>query len=196
MNKFKNVLNNIRLYFSVFNSENRAALWVHFIRNLPSEGIFPEFRWRFYKKRLKNCGRFYTHTGVIIKGWNLISIGQGSWINTGCMLFATGKAQISLGENVMLGPYCVITSQQHSVLDTNQPMIKQPLSGEGAVIIEDDCWLGAHVVIAGNVKIGKGSVIGANSFVNKDIPAYSIAVGSPARVIKSRLETDRSSGSQ
>jgi len=190
MKKIKSVLKNIGLYFSVFNKENRFAWWLHFIRSLPGEGVFPEFRWRFYKNRLKDCGKFYTHTGVIIKGWELISIGEGSWINIGSMLFATGKAQISLGKNVMLGPYCVIISQQHSILDTTQPMIKQPLIGDGGVIIEDDCWLGAHVVIAGNVRIGKGSVIGANSFVNKDIPAYSIAVGSPARVIKSRLQAN------
>ena len=54
--------------------------------------------------------------------------------------------------------------------------------------IEDDVWIGANVIILGNVTIGKGSVFGAGSVVNKDIPDYSIAVGNPCKVINSRLE--------
>lgn len=56
------------------------------------------------------------------------------------------------------------------------------------VVIEEDCWIGVSSVIMGGVTIGKGSVIGANSVVTKDIPPYSIAVGSPAKVIKHRLD--------
>ena len=50
--------------------------------------------------------------------------------------------------------------------------------------IGDGSWLGTHVVIAGNVKIGKHCVIGANSVVTKDIPDYCVAVGIPAKIIK------------
>ena len=56
----------------------------------------------------------------------------------------------------------------------------------GGIIIEDDCWLGSHVTVTKGVRIGKGSVIGANSVVTKDIPPYSVAVGTPAKVIKKR----------
>ena len=50
--------------------------------------------------------------------------------------------------------------------------------------IGDGSWLGTHVVIAGNVKIGKHCVIGANSVVTKDIPDYCVAAGIPAKIIK------------
>jgi acetyltransferase-like isoleucine patch superfamily enzyme len=53
-------------------------------------------------------------------------------------------------------------------------------------LIEDDCWLGSGVKVLDGVTIGKGSVIGAGSVVTKNIPPFSVAVGVPARVIKSR----------
>lgn len=54
--------------------------------------------------------------------------------------------------------------------------------------IEDDCWIGWGTVITQGVTIGKGCIVGANSVVTKDLPPYSIAVGAPAKVIKSRIE--------
>ena len=56
------------------------------------------------------------------------------------------------------------------------------------IMIEDVVWLGANVVVLGGVTIGKGCVIGAGSVVTKNIEAYSIAVGVPAKVIKNRLQ--------
>ena len=56
------------------------------------------------------------------------------------------------------------------------------------IIIEDDCWLGINVVVMSGIKIGKGSVIGANSVVTKNVEPYSVMVGSPATLIKKRLD--------
>ena len=69
----------------------------------------------------------------------------------------------------------------------NLPTISQKIKDKKDVVIEDDVWLGANVVVLPGVKIGKGSVIGANSLVNKDIAPLSLAVGSPAKIIKKRL---------
>ena len=55
------------------------------------------------------------------------------------------------------------------------------------VVIEDDCWIGINVVIMSGITIGKGAVIGANSVVTKNVEAYTIVAGSPAKVIKKRL---------
>lgn len=57
------------------------------------------------------------------------------------------------------------------------------------VTIGDGSYIGINSVIVGNVKIGKHCVIGANSVVTKDVPSYCVAVGSPARVIKSLVKT-------
>jgi acetyltransferase-like isoleucine patch superfamily enzyme len=67
-------------------------------------------------------------------------------------------------------------SQYESLRDFHKP-----------VEIEEDCWIGINVAIMSGVNIGKGSIIGSNSVVTKDIPPYSIAVGAPAKVIKQRL---------
>ncbi|MEO1186848.1 MAG: DapH/DapD/GlmU-related protein, partial [Cyanobacteria bacterium J06636_27] len=60
------------------------------------------------------------------------------------------------------------------------------------IVIEDDCWLGHNVTVLDGVKIGKGSIIGAGSVVNQNIPPFSIAVGTPARIIRNRLDRQTS----
>ena len=61
----------------------------------------------------------------------------------------------------------------------------RPLYSKGPVIIEDNVWIGEGAMIMPNIHIGKGSIIAANSVVTSNIPAYSIAAGVPAKVIKS-----------
>lgn len=58
------------------------------------------------------------------------------------------------------------------------------LSNNGYVIIDNNCWIGEHCSILPNVKIGRGSVVGANSVVTKDVPQFSIVAGVPAMIIK------------
>ena len=62
--------------------------------------------------------------------------------------------------------------------------MEQSLVVPGPVVIEDEVWLGERVCVMPNVTIGKHSVVGANSVVTKSIPPYSVAVDSPAKVIK------------
>lgn len=102
---------------------------------------------------------------------------------------------IAAGESVIIGNNVLIASKvfisdinhgEYSGLNSDSPMIfpsERKLSTK-PVIIEDNVWIGEGVCIMAGVKIGFGSIIGALSVVTKDIPAYSIAVGSPARVIK------------
>ncbi|WP_170297790.1 hypothetical protein [Paracoccus litorisediminis] len=112
-----------------------------------------------------------------------IRIGNNSVIGIGSWLQGSGK--IEIGDDVIIGPYAAIVSTNHQYEDVSVPIAKQPLT-TGAITIENDVWIGAHVTVAMNVRIGAHSIIGANSFVNSDIPPYSVAVGSPARVIRSR----------
>jgi virginiamycin A acetyltransferase len=58
-------------------------------------------------------------------------------------------------------------------------------------VIQNDVWIGVNSVIRRGVNIGNGAIIGANSFVNKDVPAYAIVVGSPAKILKYRFEDDK-----
>lgn len=112
-----------------------------------------------------------------------IAIGDNSVI--GICNWLQGAGDITIGTDVIIGPYTCIVSTNHTYNDPDTPVAKLPLVTD-PVVIEDDVWVGAHVTITYGVTIGSHSIIGANSFVNKDVPPYSIVAGSPAKVIKRR----------
>jgi len=108
-----------------------------------------------------------------------ISIGKNTWVGPFTVLDGVGA-------KLRIGKYCSISSGVHIYTHNT---VKWALSGGKArketdqVTIEDYCYLGPYVVVGQGVKIGKCSVIGAHSFVNSNIPAFSIAYGIPAKVI-------------
>lgn len=71
-----------------------------------------------------------------------------------------------------------------------EPNMSNDIYSNGPIILEEDVWIGANTVILGGVKIGRGSIIAAGSVVTKNIPPYSIAGGTPAKVIKSRFNKE------
>ncbi len=93
--------------------------------------------------------------------------------------------EIKFGSDIITGPNVFISDYNHKYTNVDLPISKQGNTGFGnKVYIGDETWIGTNVIICGNVKIGKHVVIGAGSFVNKDIPDYCVAVGNPAKVIK------------
>lgn len=90
-----------------------------------------------------------------------------------------------IGNKCAIAPNCTIIGSNHNFQRIDIPIKQQGFSTLG-IIIEDDVWIGANSVVLDGVTIGKGSVIGAGSIVTKSIPPYSIAVGNPCKVIKSR----------
>jgi galactoside O-acetyltransferase len=97
-----------------------------------------------------------------------------------------GPGNIKIGKRCLIAAHSGIYANNHNFADLTLPIKYQDVTRKG-IVIEDDCWLGHGVTVLDGVTIGKGSVIGAGAVVNKDIPAFSVAVGVPARVIKSRL---------
>ncbi len=63
------------------------------------------------------------------------------------------------------------------------PVIDQGITGQG-IVVEDGAWIGAGAAILDGVRVGRGAVIGANAVVTRDVPAHTLAVGSPARVVR------------
>ncbi|AMR32930.1 acetyltransferase [Mucilaginibacter sp. PAMC 26640] len=108
-------------------------------------------------------------------------IGNGSSIGHFNHIYAT--TNITIGRNVLTADKVYISDNLHSYENVNLPISHQPIKQISTVTIGDGAWLGENVCIIG-ANVGKGSVIGANSVVTKDIPDYCIAVGSPARIIK------------
>lgn len=119
-----------------------------------------------------------------------IEIDQETFI--GPYVCIAGPGNVKIGKRCMIAAHSGIYANNHKFKDPTIPIASQGVTRKG-IIIEDDCWLGHGVTVLDGVTIGQGSVIGAGAVVNKDIPPFSIAVGVPARVIKSRVETELTS---
>ena len=111
-----------------------------------------------------------------------VSIGSGTSIAGGCVLSAVRS--VRLEENVLLARNVYISDHIHKYTRTDGPIMHQGLDKIEPVLIRRGAWLGQNVVVCPGVTIGQNSVVGANSVVVQDIPDFSVAVGAPARVVK------------
>lgn len=111
-----------------------------------------------------------------------IRIGGGSFLNMGVMVAAMELVEI--GEHCMFANGCFLTDGNHRFDDPDTPVPWQGFTTKGPTRIGDNVWCGANVVVTSGVTIGERCVIGANSVVTTDLPAFSIAAGAPARVLK------------
>ena len=115
-------------------------------------------------------------------------IESGVLIGEDCHITASNK--IVIKEHVLLGKKVTITDNSHGEIDYATMQINpsmRPLVSKGAVLIGSRVWIGDKATILPGVTIGEGAIIGANSVVTKDIPAYSVAAGVPAVVVKKLL---------
>lgn len=95
--------------------------------------------------------------------------------------------KVIIGDNCLTGKWVTISDNNHGTTDfdiLHKAPIKRKLYTKGPVIIGNNVWIGDKATILGGVTIGDGAVIAANSVVTKDVPAYSVAAGNPAIVIK------------
>lgn len=90
-------------------------------------------------------------------------------------------ALVTIGDRVMFGPNVSILTATH---ETEVQSRRDDVEYAKPITIEDDCWIGGNVVILPGVIIGQGCTIAASSVVTKNIPAWSVAMGAPARVVK------------
>ena len=115
----------------------------------------------------------------------VVSIGDRCLIGRGSGI--VGHFSITIGNDVWTGHHVYITDQNHGYEDVTRPISAQS-QPERAVSIGDGSWLGHGCVVLPGVSIGAHVVVGANSVVTKNIPDFSVAVGSPARVIRRHVE--------
>ena len=91
--------------------------------------------------------------------------------------------KVLIEKNVLIADKVYISDNIHAYKNVNVPILNQEILFKGEVVIGENSWIGENVSIVG-AKIGKHCIVGSNSFVNKDIPDYCVAVGTPAKVIK------------
>lgn len=116
---------------------------------------------------------------TINNGVGAVCIGNNSRIGLGNVIIGP----VTIGNNVIIAQNVVMSGLNHNYTNIEIPIY---LQGEtvGTITIEDDCWIGANVVITTGITIGKHSVVAGGAVVTKDIPAFCVAVGNPARIVK------------
>lgn len=110
-----------------------------------------------------------------------ISIGANSFLNYDAILLDC--APISIGEDVSIGPRVQLVTALHPVDDHDAR--RQKWESASPIVVGDNVWLGAGVIVCPGVTIGDDSVIGAGSVVTKNVPAGVVAVGNPCRIVRS-----------
>ncbi|UXN35293.1 sugar O-acetyltransferase [Avibacterium paragallinarum] len=115
-----------------------------------------------------------------------IEVGENFFANYHCTMLDSGG--IKIGDNVMFAPNVSLYTVGHPL---DPELRQQDWEQALPIIIGNNVWIGGNTVILGGVTIGDNSVIGAGSLVNKNIPANSLAMGSPAKVIRQINEQDR-----
>jgi acetyltransferase-like isoleucine patch superfamily enzyme len=121
--------------------------------------------------------RGLTHAGI--------HLGRRTFVGEGTIM--RGQGGIRVGDNVLFGPRVLVMAVDHVFADTTRPIMDQGITAKG-ITIEDDCWIGAGAILLDGVTIGRGSCIGAGAVVSQSVPAHSVAVGIPARVVRNLVE--------
>jgi acetyltransferase-like isoleucine patch superfamily enzyme len=132
--------------------------------------------------RLEIGRRTVLESGVTVQSaTGRIRLGQRVYISRGVTIGAVDLVEI--GDFALVGPGCYITDGDHRFDDLVVSVPDQGMRSKGPTVLEDNVWLGANVVVTSGVRIGRRSVIGANSVVTRDIPEFSVATGIPAKVV-------------
>lgn len=120
-----------------------------------------------------------------VGGTGDVIIGNNVYLNSFTVIYSGNGVKI--GSNTAIGPNCSIVPINHKFDDKNRLISEQRFAeSKGGIVIEEDVWIGAGVIILDGAFIRKGAVIGAGSLVNKEVEAYSINIGSPCRKVGSR----------
>jgi acetyltransferase-like isoleucine patch superfamily enzyme len=123
--------------------------------------------------------------GVRILSTNTATIQVGEGTRIGLYSVLNGGDSISIGNKVLISGFVYLQTSLHEYASKDQNVQDQGYRHAG-IVLEQDCWLGAHVVVLPGIKIGRGSVVGSNAVVTKNIEQYTVVAGVPAKSIKER----------
>ncbi len=122
------------------------------------------------------------HNTIFARGSSQVKIGYGIIFNGSCSIQMHEPTQLRVGNNCLIASdTSILTSDMHSIVDRASGTRINPARD---IIIEDNVWLGVSVFVLKDCTVGQGSIIGMRSTVTKDIPAFSLAAGTPAKVLR------------
>ncbi len=168
-------------------NQARPRLWVQWLVN------------PFYHKKGRRA-TIRRRTRMDVLPWNTFELGSDSTIedfstiNNGVGGVKIGNrtriglgntiiGPVTIGDDVRLAQNVVLSGLNHNYEDVTQPIHAQGVS-TAPIVVEEETWIGANTVVVAGVTIGKHSIVAGGSVVTKDVPAYSVVVGNPARVVK------------
>lgn len=135
-------------------------------------------QWLLKKMGTKCDGGLATHpTMAVWAPWNL-SLGYSVAIDELVNLYSVDK--ITIGSKVAISREAFICTASHDITKPNRPLITAPIT------ICDGVWIGARAIVLPGVTIGEGAVVAAGAVVTKDVPAWAVVGGNPAKIIKMR----------
>ena len=193
----------MKYFFSVCIQEIKE--WIYFIlRNFPGRtGIILRSKF-FFPKNIYNDVSI--STGFHFDSFKTVSFGKNITIGAHCHFYSKGGiieiqdnvafninvvlnssigGIILIEKNSLIGPNVIMRTANHNFDSDKIPINKQGHK-YGDIIIKEDVWIGANSVILGNVKIGRGAIIGAGSVVNRNVESFSIVGGVPIKLLKHR----------
>lgn len=167
--------------------EARPRLWVRWFLNpfIHKKGKGAKIR-RRSRIDVVPFNQFTMADGAVIEDFCTINNGVGDvYIGTRSLVGMSNViiGPVHIGNNVIMAQNIVASGLNHTYTDVSLPIHEQKVT-TAPIIVEDDCWIAANVVITAGVTIGKHSVIAGGSVVTKDVPPFSVAAGNPAKVIK------------
>lgn len=148
-------------------------------RFLPEVTPVLRFRGFLVSAFMGECGRNLQITkDVRISGVKNLCVGNDVFMSGGCWILATEK--VTLGDGVMLGPYSIVVTGNHSMLNGSYrfgPPNRAP------ICIKNGAWIAAHAVVCKGVTMGQGSLLSANSVAIRDVDDFSVVSGVPANKV-------------
>lgn len=160
-------------------------LYIAFFRHTPDRWrpyslFFPTLRSFLVRSFVDECGKdVHVKSNADISPH--IKVGDRSELGCNCLIYGG----VTIGKDVLMGPDVKIITRNHNFSDPTVP-IREQGDYERPVIIEDDVWLGANVVVLPGVRIGHGAVVASGAVVNRDVLPYDVVGGVPAKTIRSR----------
>jgi len=109
----------------------------------------------------------------------------GNRVTATSALQVSAHLEVTIEDDVLFASNVFISDGTHGYANANEPYKWQPIGRMAPITIKRACWIGQNVMVMPGVTIGELSIVGANSVVTRSVPARSIAVGAPARVVKS-----------
>lgn len=162
-----------------------GAFRVEDFASLGADCVFEAGVLVFHPENVHLGRNVYIGHQTILKGYfkNTLRVGDETWIGQQCFFHAAGG--LTIGARVGIGPCVKILSSTHREADRETPILFAPVEF-APVVIEDDADVGIGAIILPGVTIGRGAQIGAGAVVAEDVPAYAVAAGVPARVLRMR----------